>query len=359
METEGVALENVTVKTGSASRSAWRALGGALAAAALVAACTPGEKSQPAPAPTAAAAAPAAPLRIAYSDWPGWTAWEIGIQKGWFKEAGVEVEFSWFEYLPSMDAYAAGKVDAVTVTNGDALVMGANGAKSKLILVNDYSDGNDQVIALPKITSLKDLKGKKVGLELTLVEHLLFLKALEKVGMKPEDVELVNFPTNNTPQALASGQVSAIAAWYPVSGQAHKAVPGAKTLFTSADVPGLIYDTLAVSPASLSSRRDDWAKVAKVWYRISDFVRDPKTQAEAVAIMAAKVGVKPEDYAVNIPGTRFLSLEEAKKRYQKTDGLDSLHGSTRLVDEFNLANKVYKESQNADEYIAGEILSSM
>lgn len=37
----------------------------------------------------------AAPLKIAYSDWPGWVAWEIGVQKGWFKEEGVEVEFMW------------------------------------------------------------------------------------------------------------------------------------------------------------------------------------------------------------------------------------------------------------------------
>src|SRR4051812_42823812 len=53
------------------------------------------------------------PLRIAYSDWPGWVAFEVGIQKGWFKAEGVDVEFSWFDYLPSMDAFSAGKVDAV------------------------------------------------------------------------------------------------------------------------------------------------------------------------------------------------------------------------------------------------------
>ena len=53
----------------------------------------------------------AEPLKIAYSDWPGWVAWEIGVQKGWFKEAGVDVEFLWFDYVPSMDAYVAGKVD--------------------------------------------------------------------------------------------------------------------------------------------------------------------------------------------------------------------------------------------------------
>jgi NitT/TauT family transport system substrate-binding protein len=316
-------------------------------------------QDKPAAAPPAPAAGAKKPLRIAYSDWPGWTALEVGIQKGWFKEEGVDVEFSWFDYLPSLDAFSAGKVDAVTVTNGDGLVTGANGAKSKYILLMDYSNGNDQIVAKPGIKSFKDLKGKKVGLEVTLVEHLMLLKAMEKFGMADTDIELVNFPTNETPQALASGQVSAIGAWYPVSAQARKAVAGSKAVFTSADVPGLIYDTLAVNPTSLAQRKADWAKVVKVWYRISDFVRNPKTQKEAVAIMAAKVGVKPEEYATALPGTRFLSLAEVKKRYQKGDGLDSLYGSTKVANDFNVAKKVYKVSQNADDYIYPDFINAL
>jgi NitT/TauT family transport system substrate-binding protein len=299
------------------------------------------------------------PLRIAYSDWPGWTAFEVGIQKGWFKQEGVDVEFSWFDYLPSMDAFAAGKVDAVCVTNGDGLVTGATGARSKYILLNDFSNGNDQIIAKPGIKSFKGLKGKKIGLEITLVEHLLVLQALQKNGMKPTDIELVKFPTNETPQALASGQVDAIGAWYPVSGQARKAVAGSKAVFTSADVPGLIYDTLAVNPQSLTARKADWAKVVKVWYRISDYVRDPKTQADAVAIMAAKVGVKPEEYAAAMPGTFFLSLAEAKKRFKKGPGLDSLYGSTKIANDFNVANKVYKEPEKIEDYIFPEFVMSL
>jgi NitT/TauT family transport system substrate-binding protein len=344
-------------------RSSLLALALTGAVLALVGCKTKSEPPPPAPAPAAPAAAPApaakAALRIAYSDWPGWTAWEVGLQKGWFKEEGIEVQFSWFDYLPSLDAYSAGKVDAVTVTNGDALVTGANGAKSKFILLNDYSNGNDQIIGGPKVKTFKDLKGKKVGVELTLVDHLLFMKGIEKFGMKAEDVSLVNFPTNETPQALASGQVSAIGAWYPVAGQARKAVAGSKPLFTSADAPGLIYDTLAVNPTNLAQRKDDWAKVVKVWYRISDFVRDPKTQPEAVAIMAAKVGVKPEEYAPNLSGTYFLSLEEAKKRFIKAEGLDSLYGSTKIVDGFNLTNKVYKEAQSADDYIFPDLINAL
>ena len=311
---------------------------------------------------TVASAPPApakAPLRVAYSDWPGWTAFEVGIQKGWFKEAGIDVEFSWFDYLPSLDAFSSGKVDAVMVTNGDALVTGANGGKSKMILLTDYSNGNDKVIARPGIAAFKNLKGKKVGLELTLVEHLLFLKACEKNGLKPSDVTLVNFPTNETPQALTSGEVAAVAAWYPVSSQALKAVPGSKAVFTSADVPGLIYDTVSVTPTSLAQRHDDWVKFVKVWYKISDYVRDPKTQADAVAIMAAKVGVKAEEYAAAMPGTYILSLEESKKRYVKGPGLDSLYGSTSVANDFNVSNKVYKEPQAVDDYIDPSIVNSL
>src|SRR5262245_40185203 len=68
------------------------------------------DKSAVSDAPAAPAAAKRqAPLRIGYSDWPGFVAWEIATQKGWFKQAGVEVEFAWFEYTPSLEAFAAGK----------------------------------------------------------------------------------------------------------------------------------------------------------------------------------------------------------------------------------------------------------
>ena len=147
----------------------------------------------------------AGPLKIGYSDWPGWAAWEIAIEKQWFKEAGVAVEFEWFDYVASMDAFAAGKLDGVGMTNGDALVTGATGAKSVMILMNDYSNGNDMVIAGPGIASVAELKGKKIGVEVGFVSHLLLLNALEKNGMTESDVELVNVPTNETPQVLASG----------------------------------------------------------------------------------------------------------------------------------------------------------
>jgi NitT/TauT family transport system substrate-binding protein len=305
------------------------------------------------------AAAMAEPLKIGYSDWPGWVAWEVAIEKQWFKEEGVEVQFDWFDYVASMDAFAAGKLDAVTMTNGDALVTGATGAKSVMILINDYSNGNDMIVGKPGVESLKDLKGKKIGVEIGFVDHLLLLNGLEKNGMTEKDVELVNVPTNETPQVLASGDVDAIGAWQPNSGIALKLVPGAKPIYTSADEPGLIYDVLAVSPQSLAAHRDEWKKVAKVWYRVVNYLHDPKTHADGIRIMASRVGVSPEEYEGFYKGTKILSLDEAKTFFKKGEGFDSLYGSSQIVDKFNLDNDVYKKAQDIDSYIDPSITEGM
>jgi len=296
--------------------------------------------------------ASAAPLKVAFSDWPGWTALEIAAQKGWFKEAGVEVELLWFEYGPSMEAFTAGKCDAVTVTNGDALVTGANGAKNVMILMTDYSNGNDMIVGKPGIASLKDLKGKKIGIEIGLVEHLLLLNGLKKIGLTDKDVELVPTPTNQTPQVLASGQVDAIGAWQPNSGAALKAVPGSKALYTSASEPGLIYDAVVVSPQSLATRRADWVKFVSVWDKVVKYLNDPKTREDGIKIIAARAGVDPKEYAVFMPGTQFLTLAEGGKVLSaKSEGFDSLVGSSKIANEFNVTNAVYKDSQDVTTYI--------
>jgi len=293
----------------------------------------------------------AAPLKIGYSDWPGWVAWEVAIEKGWFKEAGVEVKFEWFDYVASMDAFAAGKLDAVGMTNGDTLVTAATGAKGIMILMNDYSNGNDMIIGKPGITSIKQLKGKKVGVEVGFVSHLLLLNALEKNGMTEADVELVNVPTNETPQVLASGDVDAIVAWQPSSGIALKQVPGSKAIYTSKDEPGLIYDLYAVSPQSYAKRKADWKKVMKVWYRIVDYINDPSTFDDAVIIMASRVGVKPAKYKTFLKGTKILTLKEAKEFFKKANGYKSIYGSTQIADDFNVANKVYATPLDVESYI--------
>ncbi|MBO6557996.1 MAG: ABC transporter substrate-binding protein [Pseudomonadales bacterium] len=295
--------------------------------------------------------AAAEPLKIGYSDWPGWVAWEIAIEKGWFEEAGVDVEFEWFDYVASMDAFAAGQLDAVSMTNGDTLVTGAAGAAGVMIILNDYSNGNDMIVARSGISSVSELKGKTIGVEIGFVSHLLLLNALESVGLDESDVELMNVPTNETPQVLASGDVDAIVAWQPNSSLALNALPGSTAIYTSADEPGLIYDMLTVSPASLATRKPDWMKVIDVWYQVVDFLMQPETQAEATAIMAARVGLTAEEYLPFMAGTKILTRDEAAALLKDAEGFKSVYSSTQISDDFNVKYGAYAEPQNIDRYI--------
>jgi NitT/TauT family transport system substrate-binding protein len=299
----------------------------------------------------AARAAGAASMSLGYSDWPGWVAWQVAIDKGWLKEAGLDINFNWFDYSASMDAFAAGKIDGDFVTNGDALVTGAGGARNLMIMATDYSNGNDMIVARPGIKTLQDLKGRKIGIEIGLVEHLLLLDGLKKAGISPNDVTLVNAKTNETPQVLASGQVDAIGAWQPNSGLAMTAVPGAHPVYTSKESPGLIYDVLTVNPVTLASHRADYARLLPIWDRIVHYIDDPKTQGDAVQIMAARVGLSAPQYQRIVAGTHLIDIAEGKKVMVKAPGLGSLYGSSQNADDFNVRFGVYKQPQRIDSTI--------
>ena len=290
-------------------------------------------------------------LRIGYSDWPGWTAWEIAEKKGFFQKHGVNVKLEWFEYGPSIDAFSVGKIDAVGISNGDAMVLNATGARNVIILINDYSNGNDKIVARPGIRSVKELKGKKIGVEFGCLSHALLINALTKNGMKESDVKLVNMPTHQAAQILETGEVDAIVAWQPHSGNALELVKGSTAIYTSADEPGIIYDVLAVSTESLMKHRAEWQKVVAAWYDVIDFLNDPKTRPEAIKIMADRVGVSAKKYGGYIDGTRFLTVDEALKHFKKAPGFDSVYGSSEIVDKFFFENKIYTKKIDVNRHI--------
>jgi NitT/TauT family transport system substrate-binding protein len=128
-------------------------------------------------------------------------------------------------------------------------------------------------------------------------------------------------------------------------------VPGSKPVYTSENAPGLIYDVLAVNPASLSAHKEDYAKLIKIWDRVVHYINDPKTQDDAVKIMAARSGVEPAAYKLLLAGTHLLDSAAGKAIFKKADGLSSLYGSSQIADDFNVKNAVYKEHQDVNSYI--------
>ena len=50
-------------------------------------------------------------------------------------------------------------------------------------------------------------------------------------------------------------------------------------------------------------------------------------------------------------GTYILSLEESLEKWKKGEGLDSVYGSSKIVDEFNVKYEVYEDSLDIEKYL--------
>ena len=89
------------------------------------------------------------------------------------------------------------------------------------------------------------------------------------------------------------------------------------------------------------------------------YINDPKTQDDAVAIMSKRVGLAPEAYKPLLKGTHLIDLADGKKVFVKGEGLKSLYGSSKIADDFNVTNAVYKEAQKIDSYIDPSLMTAV
>jgi NitT/TauT family transport system substrate-binding protein len=274
----------------------------------------------------------AEPIKIGYSDWPGWTAWEIAKEKGLFKKNGVEVELVWFPiYTDSLNALNTGQLDANCQTWSDTMFPLAQDIPLKVVLVNDNSFGNDGLVARPEIKSVADLKGKTVATELGTVDHFLLLQALARNGLKESDVVYKNLTVPDASAAFLAGQLDAAVVWQPWLYNIVKEGKG-NLLFTSADIPGLIPDLLVFKADTAAKRADEVQKIVNTWFDVVEFIE--KHEDEAIAIMAKVVEQKPEDYKVFLPGTKFFDLDANEKTFAKSADDGSLYGSGKTIAEF-------------------------
>ena len=286
------------------------------------------------------AAAQAATVRVGVSDWPGWVAWYVAQDKGFFKKHGADVELVWFpNYTDSIQALSAGQLDANSQTWSDSLAPLAAGVPLRVILVNDNSAGNDALMVAPEITSFADLKGKPIALEQYSVSHFVLATALARNGMTPADVQVVNLAAGDAAAAFLGGRVPAVVVWNPWVNQIQASGKG-KALFTSKDMPGLIPDLLVARAPALADakKRAAFAGMVRAWYDTVAFIR--AHPQEAAVIMAKVVGLPPDQYATYLPGTRFFGAEENLIALGEPGRPESLVGVGPTIAAFLTDNKL-------------------
>ena len=253
------------------------------------------------------------PLRLGLSDWPGHAPFYGAAKLGFYAPSEVEIK-GFSSNFDRNRAFAEGHLDVLAAPLFDALRIASEGVALKIVLLFDYSSGGDGIVARREIATVADLKGKRVGAEVSGISHFVLLAALGRAGLNDSDVQLVNLSVPEAAAAFAHGKVDAAALWDPHLSREASA-PGAHKIFTSKEIPGQVIDVLMVHKSFAEARPADVTSVVRSWEQMLTAWR--ARPAEIDAVMAAETNRTVEALKGDFAGMVLLDLGRNDELYRR------------------------------------------
>lgn len=230
-----------------------------------------------------------AQLRIAAQPYPLYTPIYVAYEEGYLQEEfdAIGASYTWQEFKSGPlvnEAVAAGEADLGFMADLPAIIAKSSGQPIEIISNVAYGEKGLAVLvkADSEISSVAELKGKKIAYATgSYAQHLLAV-LLDNEGLSLDDVESINLGAGDQPAALASGEVDAIVIWEQYISQ-----------LTSDGTAKVLADGTGVKRGNmityiLSDYADQNPEVVKAWIRALNrgnelLQSDPDAAAEAVA----------------------------------------------------------------------------
>lgn len=187
-------------------------------------------------------------------------------------------------------AFRAGIIDGASLTIDEVLRLLHEGYKIKIVFINDFSTGADSVIAR-EATSFKELKGKKIGAEITALGSFFVSRALEINNMKAHDVTIVPIEINSHEEAYKAGKVDAIVTFEPVRSKLLRL--GGKEVFNSKQVPREIIDVTIIREDYLKKYPHVVEKLREGWFSVIEKLK--KKDREILQYMATMQNISQQE----------------------------------------------------------------
>jgi len=254
----------------------------------LIAACTPeSEKS---------------PIRLASNYWIGYEPFFVAESMQLFEKGSVHLIEAPFSFILEQ-SLRGGTIDAASVSLSKAFSLFEGGFDITIVLVLDWSDGADKLLAHPEIKTVADLRGRRVASEPHTVNRYLLVRALQENGLSPDDITIVPHINEKTVAAYKNGDVVAGTVFGAEVPRFKKA--GAHTIFDSSMIPGEILDVLIVRTSYLRKNPERVAHMISGWLKGVEAVKnfsagDPRPFGL----------VSEADYSATVNEIRFASGAE-------------------------------------------------
>ena len=239
----------------------------------------------------------------------------IARDRGFFREEGLEPELIFMRAAQTVPAMLAGGIDFGTAT-GTAIAAAVSGVDVRLIFALTDRPSFD-LIALPSITNVQQLRGKKLGTSgVGSLAEILARQILIANKIPLEQVTFLPFGTSDiTYVALKAGTIDATMLQIP---QKFFAVDeGFRNLASGADVYRAVMGGLTTTKATITDRPELVSKTIRATMRAVRLIKNDK------------------NYTLDFMKGRHLDLSGERARFAERvyDATLQLYLSSHAVDE--------------------------
>ncbi|WP_433223445.1 aliphatic sulfonate ABC transporter substrate-binding protein [Dactylosporangium sp. CS-047395] len=267
--------------------------------------------------------------------------------KLWEKH-GLEATLKVFTTGPvQIQAMQTGDLDFGYIGPG-AFWLPASG-QAKIIAINTLG-GADRVIAQPGITSIEQLRGKKVGVPEGTSGDMILTLALQAAGMTNKDIQRTPMDAATLASAFSAKQIDGAGFWYPAIATIKKSVPNLVELANDDTFKDKVQfpNAYVAGNKAVSDRPDVVKKVVQVLREATDY---RAAHRDEVIAAVAELTKQPVD-AVKADADLNKAMTTQELDAQTADG--TVGKWLEAMGEFFLSAGKLKEKADPKSYYLGD-----
>lgn len=294
-------------------------------------------------------------VTIAMVTFPGYAPLYVAEEKGLFKN--LDVNLIRIEDIGQMrSAMSSGQVDVYASTYD--IFQSTQGADVPGIgfMLIDESHGADGILVNESISTIADLKGKRLAAEPGLPPYFLLQYVLDKEGMTLDDVMHKDIATQDAGAAFTSGSVDAVGLYEPVLSLTKQANEGSRILISSETEPGLLADLLFASEKLTNNNPEVLKSIAEGWFAALDYI--DKNPEEAYEIMGKSFGVSADEMIEIKSGITWYNKEDNIKLFNKSTE-NNVYDIFKMEGDILEKNGAAKVRFKPEDKITSEIINSI
>lgn len=288
--------------------------------------------------------------RIGLGPWVGFGPLYLARDKGFFKEAGIEVELIVLTGISERNAALKGsRIDALAAPVDYFVLSAGNRVDATVVMAIDESVGGDGIVARKGITRFEDLRGRRVAFQRGLPSEFFLRALLRQHGVGLDELKHSDMETAQGGAAFIAGQLDAAVLWEPWLTRATEQ-GGGHVLASTRDYPDLIVDCLGFTKEAVKRSPQDVGKIVKAILRAIDYAK--QNPGDANRVMSPYFQLDPAKYAAVLSGARFTDLARNQEYF------GSARTPGRIFDVARRASDVWLEANAIKQPVTAEAVIS-